>query len=336
MPVFTQGEAMLENVTGSLKNNAFTIMFGLILVNVFWGASSIAAKEALLQMNATDIVTIRFTIAFFIILALALLLKGRGALRIEARDIPVFIVMSLANVSIGFILQVQALVYTSVTNFSLEFNMSTFFIMLMGAALLGERLTRKKMGGAAVAFAGAALIITGGHMDFGSSHLLGDLMGIGSALSFGLFSIVSKKVSQKYDIMTILVYTFMFGVLELVPIYLLGAPMPSLLRLSVLSWSSIIFLAVLCSVFAFLVYTYGLNRLKASDVAMSIYVTPLAGIMLAVILLGETLTVYTICGAALIMAGMYMTRGELKIERPEKCIERGEGIKKPGLPSRGE
>jgi drug/metabolite transporter (DMT)-like permease len=136
--------------------------------------------------------------------------------------------------------------------------------------------------------------------------------------------------------MTILVYTFMFGVLELIPLYLLGAPMPSLVSLSALSWSSIIFLAVLCSVFAFLVYTYGLNRLKASDVAMSIYVTPLAGIILAVMLLGETLTMYTICGAVLIMAGMYMTRGELKIERPEKYVERGERIKKPGLPSRGE
>ena len=332
---------MLKNVMGSLENNAFTIMLGLILVNVFWGASSIAAKEALLQMSATEIVTIRFTIAFFIILSLALILRGRKVFRIDARDIPIFVVMSLANVSIGFLLQVQALTYTTVTNFSLEFNMSTFFIMLMGAAFLGERLTRKKMAGAGIAFAGAALIITGGHMDFASSHLPGDLMGIGSALSFGIFSIVSKKVSKKYDIMTILVYTFLFGVLELLPCCLLGTPMTSLTSLNALSWSSILFLAVLCSVFAFLVYTHGLNRLKASDVAMSIYMTPLAGIVLAVILLGETLTAYTIGGAALILAGMYMTQGELKIERPEierpeKYRERSDGVKQSGISYRGE
>jgi drug/metabolite transporter (DMT)-like permease len=94
-------------------------------------------------------------------------------------------------------------------------------------------------------------------------------------------------------------------------------------------------------VFAFLVYTHGLNRLKASDVAMSIYMTPLAGIVLAVILLGETLTAYTIGGAALILAGMYMTQGELKIERPEierpeKYRERSDGVKQSGISYRGE
>jgi drug/metabolite transporter (DMT)-like permease len=327
---------MLKNVTGSLENNAFTIMLGLILVNVFWGASSIAAKEALLQLDATEIVTIRFAIAFFIVLALALLLKGRNVLKIDARDIPIFIIMSLANVSIGFILQVQALAYTTVTNFSLEFNLSTFFIMLMGAALLGERLTRKKMAGAAIAFAGAALIITGGHLDLASSHLPGDLMGIGSALSFGIFSIVSKKVAKKYDIMTILAYTFMFGVLELLPCYLLWTPRTPLASLSALSWSSILFLAVLCSVFAFLVYTHGLRRLKASDVAMSIYVTPLAGIALAIMLLGETLTAFTICGTALVLAGMFLTQGELRVERPDRHIERDRGVKKPAITSRSE
>ena len=295
------------------------VMAGLILVNVFWGASSIASKEALLQLNAVELVTIRFSIAFFIIFGLALMLKGKGVLIIDARDIPIFIILSVANVSIGFLLQVQALAYTTVTNFSLEFNMATFFIMLMGAALLGERLTKKKIMGASIAFAGAIVIITGGRMDLSSVHLIGDLMGIGSAILFGVFTVASKKIAKKYDLMTILIYTFLFGVLELLPFYLLGPHATPLAGLSAVSWSSILFLAVICSVFAFLVYTHGLNRLKASDVAMSIYVTPLAGIILAVLLLGETVTLFTIGGAVLILSGMYLTHSEIKTDdRHEK------------------
>ncbi len=196
--------------------------------------------------------------------------------------------------------------------------MATFFIMLMGAALLGERLTKKKIMGAAIAFAGVIVIITGGRMDISSVHLMGDLMGIGSAILFGVFTIASKKIAKKYDLMTILIYTFLFGVLELLPFYLLGPHDTPLASLSAVSWSSILFLAVICSVFAFLVYTHGLNRLKASDVAMSIYVTPLAGIILAVLLLGESMTLYTIGGAVLILSGMYLTHSELKVEKPEK------------------
>lgn len=296
-------------------------MAGLILVNVFWGASSIAAREALMQLNAIEIVTIRFTIALFIALALAVLLKGWGSLKIDLKDIPVFVVISVLGVSLGFFLQVEALAFTTVTNFSLEFNLSTFFIMLFGAALLGERLTKKKITGAVIAFVGVVLIVSGGSLDLSSSHLMGDLIGIGSAIVFGLYSIAAKKVSEKYGPMTILSYTFLFGVLGLLPFYVLATPMTPLASLNVLSWSSLLFLAVLCSVFAFLVYTHGLNRLKASDVAMSIYVTPLAGILLAVFLLGESMTGYTVAGAGLILAGMYLAQGELKVDVPEKFHE---------------
>jgi drug/metabolite transporter (DMT)-like permease len=307
---------MLKNV--DMKNSALFVMAGLILVNVFWGASSIAAREALLQLTSIEIVTIRFSIALFIVLGLVLLLRRWGSLKIDIKDVPTFILLSVSNVSIGFILQVEALNYTTVTNFSLEFNLATFFIMLMGAFLLGERLTRKKVMGAGVAFAGAFLIISGGGLDFSSAHLPGDLMGIGSAIAFGLFTIASKKISEKYGLMTILLYTFLFGVMELLPFYFLGTPMTPLSSLSALSWSSILFLAVLCSVFCFFVYTHGLSLLKASDVAMSIYVTPLAGILLAVLLLGETLTTLTVAGAGMIMAGMYMTQRELEADKPEK------------------
>jgi drug/metabolite transporter (DMT)-like permease len=199
----------------------------------------------------------------------------------------------------------------------------------MGAFLLGERLTRKKVMGAIVAFAGAFLIISGGRLDLSSSHLPGDLMGIGSAIAFGLFTIASKRVSGKYDLMTILIFTFVFGVLELLPFYVLFTPMTPPTSLSVLSWSSILFLAVLCTVFAFFVYTHGLNRLKASDVAMSIYVTPLAGIILAIVLLGESLTAYTVGGTALIMAGMYLAFNA--VEKPEETLPRNDG-----WPARGE
>jgi drug/metabolite transporter (DMT)-like permease len=300
-----------------LKDSALLLMAGLVLVNIFWAASSIAAKEALLQLSAIEIITLRFGIALLIVVGLALVLKGPGSLKIDPKDLPMFVFLSIVSVSLGFFLQVEAISRTTVTNFSIEFNMSTFLIMLMGAAFLGERLTRKRMLGAAIAFGGAVLIISGGRLDL-SSHLAGDLIGLASAVSFGLFTIASKRISRKYGIMTILSYTFLFGIIELLPFYVFYTPMTPLSSLSAVSWSSILFLAVLCSVFCFLVYTHGLKKLKASDVAMSIYVNPLAGVLLAILLMGEALTAYTVAGGALVMAGMYLTQGEMMPERPAR------------------
>ncbi len=129
--------------------------------------------------------------------------------------------------------------------------------------------------------------------------------------------------------MTVLINTFLFGILELLPFYVLFTPMTPPASLTALSWSSILFLAVLCTVFAFFVYTHGLGRLKASDVAMSIYVTPLAGIILAILLLGEPVTAHTAGGTALIMAGMYLAFNAP--EKPEKALPRNDG-----RPARGE
>jgi drug/metabolite transporter (DMT)-like permease len=286
-------------------------MIGLILINVFWGASSIATKEALLQLSAVEIVTVRFAIAFAAAFLIALLFAPE-ALRIAPRDLPELMFLSVAGISLQFVLQVSALVYTTATNFSLLFNLSAIFIMVFGAVLLGERLGKKQMAGAAIAFAGVFLIVSGGSIDLNAAHIPGDLIGLAAAALFGVYSVAAKKAAARYSALTILVYTFLFGVLGLLPFYVFATPMTPLTGLNTLSWASLLFLALCCSVIAFLVYNYGMGRLRASDAAMTIYVTPLSGVTLAVILLGEMLTAYTIVGAALIMAGLYIAQASVR------------------------
>jgi drug/metabolite transporter (DMT)-like permease len=299
-------ESWLKYGKGLLEEGG-AAMIGLVLINVFWGASSIATKEMLLQLSAVEIVTVRFAIALVAVFLIALVFD-RESLRISVSDMPVLIFLSVAGVSLQFILQVTALVYTTATNFSLLFNLSAFFIMLFGMAFLGERLDKKHLAGAGIAFAGVGLIVTGGSLDFAAAHLPGDLIGLASAALFGVYTVAAKRASRQLRPLTILVYTFFFGVLGLLPVYVFATPMTPLTGLNAVSWVSLLFLALFCSVIAFLVYNYGMGRLRASDAAMTIYVTPLAGVTLAVLLLGEALTAFTVAGAALIMAGLYATQ----------------------------
>lgn len=309
---------MLKNLLSKMDTGA-AIMMGLVIVNVFWGASSIAAKEALLQLSAVEIVTVRFAIAFLAVLGIVLLCR-RDALKIHLSDLPMLIFMSVSGVSLQFVLQVMALEYTTVTDFSLLFNLSALFIMIFGALLLKERPSGKQALGALVGFGGVFLIVTGGSAGLSASQLPGDLLGLASAALFGLYAIASKKVADRYGPLTILLYTFLFGTLEMLPIYVLATPMTPLATLTPVSWASIGFLAICCSVVAFLIFNHGLGRLRASDVGMTIYVSPLAGVLLAVVLLGETLTAFTIGGAALIMAGMSLTqdRGREEPAEPDR------------------
>jgi drug/metabolite transporter (DMT)-like permease len=321
----TQGdETRLKRGNGLLEGGG-TAMIGLVLINVFWGASSIATKETLLQLGAIEIVTIRFAIALAAVVLIALAFD-RAALRVSASDVPLLAFLSVAGVSLQFILQVTALVYTTATNFSLLFNLSAFFIMIFGVTFLGEKLEKKHLLGAGIAFAGVALIVSGGSLDISAAHLPGDLMGVASALLFGVYSTVAKRASGRLRPLTILAYTFFFGVLGLLPVYVLATPMTPLAGLNAVSWASLLFLALGCSVVAFLVYNHGIGRLRASEAAITIYVTPLAGVTLAVLLLGEALTAFTVAGAGLIMAGLYATQA--------RTPQAGEG--RPRAPDRQE
>ncbi|MCD1294705.1 EamA/RhaT family transporter [Methanocella sp. CWC-04] len=283
------------------------LFLGLIIVNILWGASSIAGRQALLQLSTIEIVTIRFAIASLFLLILTILWKGISELKVDVKDLPVLAFLSIAGVSLQFVLQLSSINYTTVTNFSLLFNLSTFFIMILGAMLLKERLSNKKLLGAGVAFGGVALIVSGGGLEFSSSHFFGDIIGLSSAAIWAVYTIAAKKVSGKYSLLTIMNYTFILGVAGLIPFYVYMTPMTPLTQVTSASWASILFLAILCSVVAFLIYNQGLSRLKASDVAMTIYITPLSGVLLAALILGESMTLFTLIGAALILAGMYAT-----------------------------
>jgi drug/metabolite transporter (DMT)-like permease len=303
----TQGDETRLKGGKRLLEGGGAAMAGLVLINVFWGASSIATKETLLQLSAVEIVTVRFAIALAAVFLIALVFD-RKALRVSVSDLPLLVFLSVAGVSLQFILQVTALVYTTATNFSLLFNLSAFFILIFGVSFLGERLEKKHLAGAGIAFAGVVLIISNGGFDVSAAHLPGDLLGLASALLFGVYTIVAKRAAGRVRPMTMLVYTFFFGVLGLLPVYVLATPATPLASLSLLSWASLLFLALCCSVVAFLVYNHGIGRLRVSQAAISIYVTPLAGVTLAVLLLGEALTTFTVAGAALIMAGLYVTQ----------------------------
>ena len=73
------------------------------------------------------------------------------------------------------------------------------------------------------------------------------------------------------------------------------------------TWTAMVFLTVFCSLAAFFMYNNGVEKLPASTVGMFIYLNPLAGVLLAAVVLGETVTVFTFVGMGLIILGIFLS-----------------------------
>ena len=277
---------------------------GLFVINVFWGGSFIANAVALKSIGPIEIASIRFFIAAPLLAIVTLLWKGPGIFRIEPKDLAALAAMAATGVTLQYVIQVTAQSYTTAINASLLINTSTFFILFLSAMFLAERLTTSRLIGAFIGFGGVALLVSGGTLAF-SLGKAGDLMIIVCALLWAIYSIFGKKISGKYHPLTALNWVFILGTVGLVPFYLL-TPHTDLTTIPLPALASILFLSVFCSIIGYLVYNVALESMDASRVALFIYLVPLSTIVLAWLILGESLTTASGIGGLLVLAGMWI------------------------------
>ena len=295
---------MYKEKSEHIKNNGTLIVItGLILTNIFWGASGVAVKIAQLQLGTLEIVALRFIAALPLLIIATVLWKGWEALKIDKKDLPYIAILAFMGIPLEFLLQVTSLAYTTATCFTLIFSLSPFFIIFASSILIKEKITKHKAVGALIGFIGVAFIITNGNLAV-PTNLLGDGIAIMANIVWALYTVLGKPINEKYSALTVLNYTFIFGALELLPFYLIS-PGLSPAAFNGSTWIAMIFLTIFCSLIAFLLYNYGTEKLPASIAGMFIYVQPLSGVALAGIVLGESITVYTILGTFLIIYGIY-------------------------------
>lgn len=290
------------------KSDSIPLMIGLLIINLFWGGSFIANAIALKYIGPIEIASLRFFIAAPLLAIATYLWKGRQIFKINMGDMGVLILMAITGVTLQYIIQVSAQKYTSATNASLLINTSVFFIMIFSAMFLKETMNAKKVAGAIIGFAGVALLVSNGSLSFDiGGHATGDIMIMVCALLWAVYSIYGKKISSKYHPLTILNYVFIIGTLGFIPFYLI-TPHSSILSIPASAMVSILFLSIFCSIIAYLVYSFALEKMNASTVAIYIYFVPLSTIVLAALILGETLTIASVAGGLLVLIGMYLAQ----------------------------
>ncbi|MCD1295801.1 EamA/RhaT family transporter [Methanocella sp. CWC-04] len=290
------------------ENNNYDVLMiiALVSINIFWGASFIANAIALKSINSIELASIRFFIAAPVLAIVSYFLKGKEIFKIDKKDYMTFILLAITGVTVQYILQVSAQNYTTATNCSLLINSSVFFIMILSTMLLDEKMTLRKLSGAIIGFLGVALLVSKGEMAFDlGGHLLGDILIIICAAMWAVYSISGKKISSKYHPLTILNYTFILGTIGLVPFYFM-TPHMNIMEIPMDAIAAILFLALFCSIVAYIVYNTALEKIGASRVALYIYLVPLSTIIMAMIVLNETMTVLSGIGGLLVLTGMYI------------------------------
>jgi drug/metabolite transporter (DMT)-like permease len=210
----------------------------------------------------------------------------------------------------GVLTQVFFLVglkYTTSTN-SAILNTLNPLVTLMTVVLMGrEKATSLRLFGFMVSFCGVLVLSGAERIRVAQSTLFGDLLTIGSCITYGVFVAVSKDFFKKYDRFWITTWLFVFTTLGLtffaIP-YMTAFQWP---LMTPMLWGSFIYGILGSSLLGYFLIVWVVAHAPASKVALFDYLQPILVTILAAIFLMEKTTLRTLGGSALIFVGVFLT-----------------------------
>ena len=168
-----------------------------------------------------------------------------------------------------------------------------------------EKVTAGLVGGSLLALVGVALVVYNGHFIL-KIPPLGDFLTLLAAFSWAFYSLIMKKMSGRYRTTFITRKIFFYGILTILPAFILHPWQFSLSGLwQPAVWMNLLFLGVLASLVCFVVWNIILKQLGTVRASNYIYLNPLFTLIGSAVLLDEQFTVMSLMGAMLILGGVY-------------------------------
>jgi drug/metabolite transporter (DMT)-like permease len=180
------------------------------------------------------------------------------------------------------------------------------FTLAAAIATGRERATGAKVGGIALAAAGALLVVGVEGVEGSLRTLAGTLMLLGNSLSYALYLVLSKPMMARISARRALARMFAWATLLLVPVALVPLLREPWAAIPPRAWLGLGFVIALPTVGAYLLNAWALARADSSTVAAYTYVQPVLTALLAALFLGETIGIAAVAAAVMIFTGVWL------------------------------
>ncbi len=293
----------------------------LVTLSLIWGVAFVGIKVLEPMLTPINLTLLRWFIAGagFLVLLPAF---GRPKMQIGRRDIPRLLLVSFANV----------VAYHLTINYSessigagletLLVAMGPIFIVILSTVFLKEKHGRAIHLAIILALAGALILFFGTLKTEGSGTIPGILEGIGTALSYATFAVFAKPLLPKFGARAFTIWVGLIGTAMLLPL-VSGSFISQVSHLPSNGWLAILYLSLLSTVFGYMLFYTMIERGGVAKVSVQLYLIPVVGIVSGAIILGESVTVFTIVGGAAMLIAVALTNIKGKAISPNGRREDG-------------
>ena len=274
----------------------------IIIAGLFWGSMGIFVRHLNgLGFTSVQVACLRLVTAG-ILFAVILLIKDPKGFKIKVKDIPLFLALGIVSILFFTCCYFTAIRLMTMSTAAILLYTSPIWVMILAVIFLKEKLTARKVIALILAFAGCVLVSGFG----GKVTLPGILVGLGSGLGYGLYSIFGSFALRKYSPFTVTCYTFLIAGLGSIavsdPADLFSKIASADNRLALAGF--VLLTAVVTAVIPFLFYTLGLNRTTAGRAAVLATVEPAAATLFGVFVMNERIGIASAVGILLVFAAI--------------------------------
>lgn len=281
----------------------FAPMF-VLSAGTLWGVMGVFVRKlGTYGFSPLQIACLRILFGAVLFLLITAIFR-RDLLKIQPRDVGLFLGMGLLSLLLFTVCYFTTISLASLSVAAILLYTSPIWVMLMSAVCFREKITRRKLLCAAMAFGGCVLV-----SGIGSAASLSPMVivtGLLSAVGYGLYSIFGTFALRKYQPLTVTTYAFLFGAVGALllcnPAQIArvicesGQPGRLVLLITVT--------AFVTAVLPYLLYTVGLSRMRASAAAIMASIEPVVATTAGALVFGEALTVPAFAGIALVLGAI--------------------------------
>ncbi len=277
----------------------------LIVGNAIFAGSYAAGKIALRDLSPVMLNALRFSIAALFLLPIVI--AGRARLRFPPRMLPRFAMLVLIGFVVNKFFEYTGLSLTTASDTALLISTESIFTAIFSWVILRERFSRAAGLALVIGFLGVYLIIENGfilHLDASGSaglRVLGDLLVILSLVFESGYTVAGKALLDRYPPLLITGASIIGSLIFWLPAGGAEIARSGWPQMPLAGWLGVLYLAVAVTVVGYFLWFQALTRVDASSAAPFLFIQPLLGAVIAILLLGEQLTWATVAGGALIV-----------------------------------
>jgi drug/metabolite transporter (DMT)-like permease len=286
-----------------MKENLLGILCGLGAASI-WGGMYVVSKVVLEIIPPFTLVSLRLLLG---ILTLAMVLFLQGLPKISRRQILQVIGVGFVGYGVSLSLQFLGTKLSTAANGSLVTSATPAFVLLFAWMLLQEKITTQRLIALFLATAGVIAVIDPRSAQLNPDLFLGNLLLFGAAVTWALYSVLVRKMTQSLDVLPFSLIAFFGGLPVTLPAAAWELNTAAVGEISLGVVGGVLFLGVISTALAMILWNTAFAVLDASTASLTFFAQPLVGTFLGWVFLGERITLLFLLGGVLIGIGLMLS-----------------------------